>query len=247
MRYGTDNFMLVPTACITSDGVYGVVNKVLIRLADSWDDLTEEEKVATMLRINGNLTMEHFLSLQKFRIVTMNDIETEQECNITAIKTSPVIFRPQELFSTFKYNCVKSFLSQCNVPSGCDIKVAVTNNFASYYVYNFNYGTWEEIDDMDPDEFMTKGIPYDMLGEINPEAWGMLNGEEGIGFAFALSMPNVYDNCGVDTLKVQAKEKGVWTNAVEGIDYSYSVPNDTTIRINLIKDGTYKTVYDPDA
>ena len=165
--------------------------------------------------------------------------------NTTTIKAVPKaqIIKPKDTLPISNAQGIGNVNLKVNTSSGVNIRVAVTKNLADYYVFDKNTNQFVIID-IDKD-FAAKGMIPSDLPQITKSDWKTFtnNGEDDIGFAYYLDISHSTDVAEVDTLTVDLTLNGIWKKSVFGTDYEYGYLTNQILRLDILKDGSYKINY----
>lgn len=111
--------------------------------------------------------------------------------------------------------------------------------------------TWKSYDgsswiDIEPnvDEVGLYGIPVEQFNNIPSEKWNDLRKYSNkIRFGYYLKHNEPLDVAKIHALNAQFDMTGEWFSANKGTDYKYSYPDNSTIKVTILKNGDYKINY----
>lgn len=215
------------------------------KLADNWDALTNAEKIALFQSVDGEATIADLQSLgQPFKILTYSEDSDQPSCTVNAAPFDQVVV-PTTLIDCSGYDAINSVAVTNTVSSTSSIRIAVTNDKNTYYVYDTTDTKWVEVDKT-TDAVLINGMTADEVAAVPADGWlTIFSAKKAIGFAVAFSMGAATDDCAIADLTLNVDKKGPWESQVQGAVYDYSYTNNATLQVKLYKDGTYKINYNP--
>lgn len=88
------------------------------------------------------------------------------------------------------------------------------------------------------------GMTAEFFNSLTSEHWQkLMHLGDYIRFAFYFSIPTTSDTAKITLLSGQFDMSGRWGMAIPGTDYSYDYPTNQIMRINILKNGSYKINY----
>ena len=213
------------------------------KLADNWSSLTEQQK-HEMFKNTKYLkpSVEEMKELGKFKIVS----EDKLNVKVSGIPNTQIVL-PKKLISTSSFEYINKVTFTGLEEGEGLVKIAVTTDLKKYYIYDVESSSWIEINlEENTDTLLDKCMSMDDVKKLTNEEWNAIISNElgsGIAFAFILDLMTEVDEAKVDNLTFNVDMKGSWCNTSPGIDYTYSYTNQDTLKVNLLKAGTYKINY----
>lgn len=214
------------------------------QLATDWGSLSDADKEALFAGTNGNIpTGADLLGLNStFRVAVLSKNTALPEFNITASPTDKLFIPTQLIGSTF--DNLDSVNFTVSLDSSSIIRFAITKDLTTYYTYKNGF---VQMPSFDLSAVLNDGATADDIKNITDAEWdafyGATYGDEGIAFAFAISLGSASGVASVDDLTVTADLRGEWRRAIHGADYDYCYPSNDTLRVELLSDGNYKINY----
>ena len=214
------------------------------QLATDWDSLSDADKEALFAGTNGNIpTGADLLGLNStFRVAVLSEDTARPIFNIIALPADKLFIPTQLIGSTF--DNLDSVNFTVSLDSSSIIRFAITKDLTTYYTYNNGF---VQMPSFDLSAVLNDGATADDIKNITDAEWdafyGATYGDEGIAFAFAISLGSASGVASVDDLTVTADLRGEWRRAIHGTDYDYCYPSNDTLRVELLSDGNYKINY----
>ena len=214
------------------------------QLATDWDSLSDADKEALFAGTNGNIpTGADLLGLNStFRVAVLSEDTARPIFNIIALPADKLFIPTQLIGSTF--DNLDSVNFTVSLDSSSNIRFAITKDLTTYYTYNNGF---VQMPSFDLSAVLNDGATADDIKNITDAEWdafyGATYGDEGIAFAFAISLGSASGVASVDDLTVTADLRGEWRRAIHGTDYDYCYPSNDTLRVELLSDGNYKINY----
>ena len=107
----------------------------------------------------------------------------------------------------------------------------------------YDSGMWEEIEPTEQD-VLESGISPGVLENIPSTQWNELRKySDTIRFRYLINLNEEDANLTVHALHAQFDMTGEWFSADKGVDYKYSYPDNSTIKVQILKNGDYKINY----
>lgn len=107
----------------------------------------------------------------------------------------------------------------------------------------YESGMWEPINPT-VEEVDLYGIDTSVFNLIRPERWNELRKySDTIRFGYLLKHNEELDFAKVHALNAQFDMTGVWKASVHGKDFEYEYPDNSTIRVKILRNGDYKINY----
>lgn len=190
----------------------------------------------------------------------LSEVNSEKLELLGATKPKVLMWTP--LVSDYK-------LQITNLPPDCfilpveDIKLAGVSNIDSFFLnstgevkvavsvdkgdmwqtWNNTSNTWNFVQ-CTKEAVKNNGMTAETFNARSAEDWNTLrNNGNYIRFAFYFSIPTTSDAAKITLLSGQFDMSGRWGMAVPGTDFSYEYPTNQIMRINILKNGSYKINY----
>lgn len=192
---------------------------------------------------NGTLVItDNYIDVSDFKSIDSVSVNNDNTTTVKAVPKAQII-KPKDMLPISNAQGIGNVNLKVNTSSGVNIRVAVTKNLADYYVFDKNTNQFVIID-IDKD-FAAKGMIPSDLPQITKSDWKTFtnNGEDDIGFAYYLDISHSTDVAEVDTLTVDLTLNGIWKKSVYGTDYEYGYLTNQILRLDILKDGSYKINY----
>lgn len=125
-----------------------------------------------------------------------------------------------------------------------EVKVAVSVDKGDMWqTWNNTSNTWNFVQ-CTKEAVKNNGMTAETFNARSAEDWNTLrNNGNYIRFAFYFSIPTTSDTAKITLLSGQFDMSGRWGMAIPGTDYSYEYPTNQIMRINILKNGSYKINY----
>lgn len=224
--------------------VWGVTDSFK-KLADDWGLLTNSQKIAMFKSTNyATASASQLVTLGTFKALTYAENNSQPSCIVTALPNDQIVY-PKELISTYTFENVDSITpTVTNNTSTAKVRFFLTNDLATYYVYNSGTKTFDTIDATNSATLLSNGMNVSDFSGIDVIALNtFVNKNTGIGIGFVLSSTTISDLTTVDNLAMQVDMKGSWNHAVYGTDVTYGYPNNNLLKVTLLTSGSYKINY----
>lgn len=221
--------------------VYGFDNGVFGVVANDWTALTDAEKQDVFANYGiGNPSSLNMASItDKFSVLILGD-NNVPVVNMDAIPT-PKIITQNELYDISAYEHLDAVTLTSNKSGNGEVKIAVTKDLSTYYVYDNTNNVWSSINLAD---IGTDGMTQQQLNSISESDWHTFSdGIDGIGFAYYIEMSDITDIAEIDNISIQLDGKGLWLSAIKGKDFEYRYSDNQTLKVTLKKSGDYKINY----
>lgn len=203
------------------------------KLADNWESLTDDEKVALFQNVTADMpSITDLQAMGKVKIVSLTG--NKSIVRVTGVPKRTVVL-PKDVFSVDSFATINSMTLNCNLSGAGQVGVAVTKDLETYYIFN---NRWKAID-VNNDAFMTPT----QLSALTSAEWKTLLGDDTtLGIAYSLELSDITDKADIDSLTLNVDMKGTWTKAIYGDEYTYEYFN-KSLRVDILKDGSYKVNY----
>jgi hypothetical protein len=236
----------------TTNEAYAIIDGELVKVADDWTALTDEEKIAIFddLDEGDPGEIEDIAALGSVRVYSYREDEQRLNVSLKAVPPAKIIL-PEGLIPTGVFDAINfiTFTGVFTAASGGFIKFAFTTDNETYKVYDGS--AWQT---MAPGDFAAEGMTETQVGALDGAAFTALSaGASGIGIGFYISQEAAEDNLRLDTLTINATLPGTWSAAVHGADFTYSFlqsaagAGSAIMSLTLTSAGTYKINYDKEA
>ena len=214
------------------------------QLASDWNSLTDLEKENLFRGTDYNIpTGAELLSLNSVCKVLAFSEEDTPVTFVVKASPSDKLFVPVKLLGSM-FDSLDNVKFTVNVSDNSTIKFAITKDLINYYTYNNGFTL---LSSFDVSTVLSDGVTAAGIENISDADWdsfyGATYGDEGIAFAFAISLDSVVDVANVADLTVIADMRGEWRRAIHGTDYDYCYPANDILRVELLSDGNYKINY----
>lgn len=205
------------------------------KLADNWESLTDDEKVALFQNVTTDIpSITDLQAMGKVKIVSLTENKSIAEIILTGVPKRTVVI-PKDIFSVDSFATINSMTLNCNLSGAGQVGVAVTKDLETYYIFD---NEWKVID-VNNDAFMTPT----QLSALTSAEWKTLLGDDTtLGIAYSLELSDTTDKADIDSLTLNVDMKGTWTKAIYGDEYTYEYSN-KSLQVDILKDGTYKVNY----
>lgn len=238
------------------------------QVAESWSSLTDSEKESLFVNSSDVDFLNAAKAIGTFQVMVYANYETVSTCTVhearpfstfqiltyTEEAIAPIcemvfvpanqLVVPQGLISLADYETINSVTLTATTSGSADIRYAVTNNLSTYYTYNSTDGEWQTVT-ATAAGVIANGMTASEVAAVPSEAWSELAGvNEGLGFAYALSMTDTEEDCYVDAITLDVDMKGDWRAAVYGTEYTYAYTNNINLQFRLLASGNWKINYD---
>lgn len=209
------------------------------KLADDWEQLTDQEKIALFNGTNHNVpTGAELLALDEpFKVAIYDLLQTGQHLYINGIPNRQII-TPKELISTQMFHSIDRISLDFNLSGDGDIKIALTTNLVDYY--SFNGTSWNLINLVD---IATDGMDAVTFNSLGTSAWGLLDLQGGVAFAYSLDITNKTDQADIDNLNFAGELNSTWVSQKKGEVFDYEYVADNILRVHIYSKGDYKINY----
>ena len=205
------------------------------KLADNWESLTDDEKVALFQNVTADIpSISDLQAMGKVKIISFVENESVVDVFLNGVHKRTVVI-PKDVFSVDSFAMINSMTLNCNLSGGGQVGVAITKDLETYYVFD---NGWKVID-VNNDAFMT---PI-QLSTLTSAEWKTLLGDDTtLGIAYSLELSDITDKADIDSLTLNVDMKGTWAKAIYGDEYTYAYSN-KSIQVDILKDGSYKINY----
>lgn len=205
------------------------------KLADNWESLTNDEKVALFQNVTTDIpSITDLQAMGKVKIISLTENQSIVGITLTGVPKRTVVI-PKDVFSVDSFATINSMTLNCNLSGGGQVGVAITKDLETYYIFN---NGWKVID-VNNDAFMTPT----QLSTLTSAEWKTLLGDDTtLGIAYSLELSDTTDKADIDSLTLNVDMKGTWAKAIYGDEYTYAYSN-KSIQVDILKDGSYKINY----
>lgn len=205
------------------------------KLADNWESLTDDEKVALFQNVTTDIpSITDLQAMGKVKIVSLTENKSIVGVTLKGVPKRTVVI-PKDIFSVDSFATINSMTLNCNLSGAGQVGVAITKDLKTYYIFD---NEWKVID-VNNDAFMTPT----QLSALTSAEWKTLLGDDTtLGIAYSLELSNTTDKADIDSLTLNVDMKGTWTKAIYGDEYTYEYSN-KSLQVDILKDGTYKVNY----
>lgn len=205
------------------------------KLADNWESLTDDEKVALFQNVTTDIpSITDLQAMGKVKIVSLTKNKSIVGVTLTGVPKRTVVI-PKDIFSVDSFATINSMTLNCNLSGAGQVGVAVTKDLKTYYIFD---NEWKVID-VNNDAFMTPT----QLSALTSAEWKTLLGDDTtLGIAYSLELSDTTDKADIDSLTLNVDVKGTWTKAIYGDEYTYEYFN-KSLQVDILKDGSYKVNY----
>lgn len=205
------------------------------KLADNWESLTDDEKVALFQNVTTDIpSITDLQAMGKVKIISLTENQSIVGVTLTGVHKRTVV-KPKDVFSVDSFATINSMTLNCNLSGAGQVGVAVTKDLETYYIFD---NGWKVID-VNNDVFMTPT----QLSALTSAEWKTLLGDDTtLGIAYSLELSDITDKADIDSLTLNVDMKGTWAKAIYGDEYTYAYSN-KSIQVDILKDGSYKINY----
>jgi hypothetical protein len=227
--------------CLYNNSIYGLNSGTYEPIIQNWNSLSDTEKINTF-DVHGLDIYDSSVNLASipgdFRVLAYSTSDMQLSATLTKLP-KPQTVLPTSLISLKSYEYVDSVSITYTVSGNGIIKVAMTKDLSSYYVYSSG-----EFVEIDIDDIATDGnTPAEINSIPESDLHDFTSGVDGIAFAYYISISNTTDVAKLSEISIQADGKGVWKSAQPYTDFTYEYANNDLLRVNLITAGDYKINY----
>ena len=121
------------------------------KLADNWESLTNDEKVALFQNVSTDIpSITDLQAMGKVKIISLTENESIVGITLTGVHKRTVVI-PKDVFSVDSFATINSMTLNCNLSGGGQVGGAITKDLETYYIFN---NGWKVID-VNNDAFMT--------------------------------------------------------------------------------------------
>ena len=227
------------------DGKYYIYNKDYVTFDGVAKLITDYNVPITKSTLGTSTLIQTTDYIDTSLYKTIKEINTTNSSYISfkAIP-KPQIIKDKNLKPVGDYAKLNSITLNCNLSGGADIRLAITLDGSTYYVYNANSFIKLDLDK----DFATLGMTPKVFASIPiTDIEAFLGDNSYIGFAYYLDMKAFEDVAELDSVLVNSTSDN-WKKAIHGTDYDYSYTSQRTLQVDLLTDGSYKINYaNPDA
>ena len=218
---------------------------VFKELASDWDSLSATEKLDLFNGTNyEQATVADIKTIKnKFKVLKYSDI-SEQLFNSVQVNAVPndSLVLPNSLFGK-SFSSIKSMKITESVTGSGKIRYIFSKDLTNFFTFkNFN---WVKISDLTTNAVLAEGLSASSVGQIPAYSWSKFytSADAGLSIGFAFSETDISQITAIDELSVVADIKGSWSSAVCGTDYTIKYSDDSTMKVDLLQDGSYKINY----
>lgn len=205
-------------------------------LANSYNGLTDQEKKDLFDGTNYiHATEADLRKLGKVKVLIADDYDTKHKFEIKAVPQDQTV-TPKKLISVKGVKSIDNVTITSSVTANSNLRIAVSTDLNKYYAF---HGSWQEVTNL-----ATDGNTPAELASIASADWNtFIKDKDGIAFEYFLSIKNTSDECSTDKISMQIDMKGSWNGAIRGTDYKYGYSANDQLKVDLLKDGSYKINY----
>ena len=230
-------------------------------LANSWDSLSEQERVDLFKATNYEQgTVQDLQTLGKFKVLKYSDVEIQKldTYQVDGVPTDRLVL-PTNLFGK-SFGKIKSITMNESISDivNAKIRYIITKDLVTYYTFSAN--NWKEVTNITSIEFnfyvfdvtnitaenvLNEGLSSAGLANISEYAWSKLYDAdaEGIGIGFAFSENDIKQSTAIDALVSKVDLRGSWSVANLATDYTIKYTSNNTLQVSLLSDGDFKINY----
>ena len=154
------------------------------KLADNWESLTNDEKVALFQNVTTDIpSITDLQAMGKVKIISLTENESIVGITLIGVHKRTVVI-PKDVFSVDSFATINSMTLNCNLSGGGQVGVAITKDLETYYIFN---NGWKVID-VNNDAFMTPT----QLSTLTSAEWKTLLGDDTtLGIAYSLELSDI--------------------------------------------------------
>lgn len=215
-------------------------------LANSWDSLSEQERVDLFKATNYEQgTVQDLQTLGKFKVLKYSDVEIQKldTYQVDGVPTDRLVL-PTNLFGK-SFGKIKSITMNESISDivNAKIRYIITKDLVTYYTFSAN--NWKEIASVTAENVLNEGLSSAGLANISEYAWSKLYDAdaEGIGIGFAFFENDIEQSTAIDALVSKVDLRGSWSVANLATDYTIKYTSNNTLQVSLLSDGDFKINY----
>ena len=214
-----------------------------MQLAENWENLTDNEKIALFQGTNNNTaTSAQLRYFGNFKLYAYDSTSTNLP---SAFRVNGVhqnfVLTPRKLVGTV-CNKISSMTITESISdtTNANIRYAITKDLEHYYT--LSSGSWLQIN-LSAYNILNDGLSSSDISSITSSVWeDFYDGDNGIALAIAFHETEETQTTAVSNISVTADIKGLWSKAEHTVDYTYGYTSDT-LHVDILTNGDYKINY----
>lgn len=228
---------------VKKDGVYGYYKDDDFVSLGTERPSSDDFKEFGMTNYGSNISkkfLNDLTSSKEYKIINYHEV-MDTQLNISVNPTEALLLANGDL-SLKSVDNIDFFKLNYTRVEGAVIKMIVSSDEGETW-QTFDGGSWIDIEPT-VKEVGNYGIPVSQFDIIPSDMWNELRQySDTIRFGYYLKHTEKIDFAKIHALNAQFDMTGEWFSANKGTDYKYSYPDNSTIKVTILKNGDYKINY----